>query len=203
MNFILESNNKDDYLKKNPPIVQFSSPLLQGKISIIKKQSEDKKEQARLAFEIARDEITHTFDSKNELITIESEEVLKQKEGICFAKAHLLCSLLRGLGIPSGFCYQRVLKNSQEPSLGHALHGLNALYLEGYGWFRVDPRGNKLGINSQFSIEQEQLAYPIRKELGEVDYPNIFINPLEDVIQAMRNSKNSQELFFTRPEFIK
>ena len=83
---------------------------------------------------------------------------------------------------------------------GHALHGLNAIYLDGIGWFRVDPRGNKPGIDSQFSMSEEKLAYLIRPELGEVDYPDVLVAPLKEVIEAMRSSGNTQELFYKRPE---
>jgi transglutaminase-like putative cysteine protease len=82
------------------------------------------------------------------------------------------------------------------------LHGLNAVYLEESGWFRVDPRGNKPGIDSRFSIEEEKLAYPIRTELGEVDYPNVFTAPLPSVLTSMHESCNTQELFYKRPEAI-
>ena len=83
---------------------------------------------------------------------------------------------------------------------GYALHGLNAVYLDDVGWFRVDPRGNKPGVDTQFSTDREKLAYPIREELGEVDYPNVFTEPLPSVITAMQESNDCQELFYNRPE---
>lgn len=202
MELILESQNLQDYLQEIPPVIQFNNPSIQERIVEIQERSGSKIDQARWAFEIARDEIAHSFDTKDPIVTINAIDVIENKEGICFAKAHLLATLLRGLGIPAGFCYQRVLRNPKDPESGHALHGLNALYLEDYGWFRVDPRGNKPGVNSQFSIEKEQLAYPIRSEFGEIDYPNVFIAPLDTVITSMKNSKTSQELFFNRPETL-
>ena len=33
----------------------------------------------------------------------------------------------------------------------------------------LDARGNKAGVNAQFSMEKEQLAFPIRPKIGEVD----------------------------------
>ena len=104
--------------------------------------------------------------------------------------------------IPCGFCYQRVLRKPNDSESGFALHGLNAVYLEDTGWFRVDPRGNKTGVDSQFSIETEKLAYPIRTELGEIDYPFVFIKPLDSVIYSMEESADTEELFFKRPEKI-
>lgn len=201
MKLQLESNNLADYLKEIPPVIQFDAPLVREKIKEIESKASTKKERARMAFETARDEIHHSFDTKFPAVTICADDVLKNKEGICFAKAHLLATLLRGMGIPTGFCYQRVLRKGTVES-GYALHGLNAAYLEGSGWFRLDPRGNKPGIDSEFSIDKEQLAYPIRTELGEVDYPNVFTKPLVSVIDAMEDSRDTQELFYKRPQAL-
>lgn len=196
---MLESEVIGDYLKEVPPVIQFSTPLIREKIEEIKAQTDSPQERARIAFELARDGISHSFDTQYKPVVITAEEALEQKEGICFAKSHLLATLLRGMDIPAGFCYQRVLRKGTVES-GYALHGLNAIYLPETGWFRVDPRGNKPGIDSQFTTDKEQLAYPIRTELGEVDYPNVLTEPLLSVIDAMRESKNCQELFYKRPE---
>lgn len=201
MKLIFESDNIQDYLIEIPPIIQFNTPLVKAKIEWIKAKTANRQEQTKLAFEIARDEVKHTFDTKNKLITINSEDVLDKKEGICFAKSHLLASLLRGLKIPTGFCYQRVLRKGTIES-GFALHGLNAICLPSVGWFRLDPRGNKPGIYSEFAIKHEKLAYPIHTALGEVDYPNVFTAPLPSVILSMQNSKDSDELFYKRPEVL-
>lgn len=201
MKLIIESSNLNDYLKEIPSIIEFHTPLIQEKIQEIKSLATSEKEQAKLAFECARDDISHSFDTKYQGVTISAEEALAQKEGICFAKSHVLAALLRGLKIPAGFCYQRVLRKGTVES-GYALHGLNAIYFPDTGWFRVDPRGNKKGINSQFTIEKEQLAYPIRPELGEVDYPNVYSEPLDSVIQSMRESETCGALFYNRPEKI-
>lgn len=202
MKLIIESPNIDDYLAEIPPIITFNTPMISQEIEWIKEQTSNPEKQARIAFEIARDDIFHSFDTKHPLVTINAEDVLKSSEGICFSKSHLLVALLRGLSIPAGFCYQRVLRVPTDENSGFALHGLNAIYLREYGWFRVDPRGNKPGVNSQFSIEPEQLAYTIHPHLGEVDYPTVYAKPLDSVIQSMQESATTQELFFNRPDSI-
>ncbi len=201
MKLILESQNVQDYLQEIPRIIDFHQPLVQEKIKSICSQTEKPFERAKLAFEMARDEIQHSFDLNSEKISISAEETLENKEGICFAKSHLLATLLRGMGIPAGFCYQRVLRKGSLDS-GYALHGLNAVFLPEIGWLRLDPRGNKPGVDAQFSVEKEQLAYPIRTELGEIDYPQVFINPNDKVLDAMTNSENCKQLFFNRPEVL-
>ena len=201
MKLHIESSILEDYLLEIPPIIQFDTPNISQKIRDIQSLASSSLERAKLAFEIARDQVAHSFDTGYEKVTISAEEALTQHEGICFAKSHVLAALLRGMGIPAGFCYQRVLRKGTIES-GYALHGLNALYLEDVGWFRVDPRGNKVGIDSQFNTEKEELAYPIRPQLGEVDYPEVFIAPLPTVIQAMQSSESCQSLFYNRPEML-
>ncbi len=201
MKLIIESDQLEDYLKAVPGIIEFDTPYVKEKIQEITSKFQSDFDCAEFAFKVARDEISHTFDTKNKRITISAEETLKYKEGICFAKSHLLAALLRGMHIPAGFCYQRVLRKNTIES-GYALHGLVALYIPKYGWFRVDPRGNKSGIDAQFTTEFEQLAYPIRPELGEVDYPNVLVKPLDTVIESMRKSEDCPALFYNRPEAL-
>jgi transglutaminase-like putative cysteine protease len=201
MELLLESEHLEDYLGELPPIVVFNTPLVQAKIKAIEAQASAPEERAKLAFLVARDEVRHSFDTKDPVVTINAEDALEQHEGICFAKSHVLATLLRGMGIPTGFCYQRVVRKGTVES-GYALHGLNAVHLPDVGWFRLDPRGNKPGIDSRFSTKEERLAYPIREELGEVDYPNVFTAPLPAVIGSMVDSKDSFELFFKRPEAL-
>src|SRR5690625_2417066 len=201
MKLQLKSMNKEDFLCPIDGIIDYEEPIMQEKISEIKNATDNVKEQAELAFNFVRDDIEHSFDTNSKLITISATETLKKKEGICFAKSHLLAALLRGLDIPAGFCYQRVVRKGTVES-GYALHGLNALYLDEVGWFRVDPRGNKEGIYSEFCTDKEKLAYPIRSELDEMDYPHVYSHPLQSVITSMNESKDCHELFYNRPEAI-
>jgi len=201
MKLILESNDVNDYLGEIPPIVVFNTPLIQKRIKEIESRADSQKERAEIAFKIARDEIAHSFDIHGKIVTINAEDILKTGEGICFAKAHLLATLLRGMGIPTGCCYQRVTRKGSVES-GYALHGLNAVYLKETGWFRVDPRGNKQGVDSEFTTDKEMLAYKIHPELGEVDYPNVFTKPLPSVITSMKDSSDVDELFYKRPEAV-
>ena len=196
----LQIQNEDiaEYLKEVPPVIEFNTPLIQKEIAKITSRASTDYDRAKMAFELARDGIAHNFDTQSDIIAVNAEEVLRKKEGICFAKSHLLASLLRGMNIPCGFCYQKVVRKGT-PDSGHALHGLNAIFLPKYGWFRVDPRGNKPGIDSQFSPREERLAYPIRPEWGEIDYPIVLSKPLETVVKAMRQSTNCEELFSSRP----
>jgi len=161
--------------------------------------SKDKIDFTKNAFEYVRDNIFHSADIQGKTVTCTASEVLSAKEGICYAKSHLLAAILRCNQIPTGFCYQRLLLND-DTAPHFILHGLNAVYIEKLNkWVRVDARGNKPGVNSQFSIEQEQLAFPVRMEEGEEDIPIIFSYPDQNVIKALTDNRNLETLWNNLP----
>jgi hypothetical protein len=124
---------------------------------------------ARACFEWVRDEIGHSFDYQLNPVTCRASEVLQQKTGYCFAKSHLLAALLRANQIPAGFCYQRL--SIDDKGGPYSLHGFNTLYLPDIGWYRVNARGNKAGVNAQFTPPQEPLVYKIQLP-EEADFPD-------------------------------
>ena len=112
-------------------------------------------------------------------VTCRASDVLKYQTGYCLAKSHLLAALLRANQIPAGLCCQRL--SLDDRCAPYTLHGLNAIFLPKISWYRVDPRGNRKGVNAQFIPPQEQLAFEIRSS-QESDFPNIFAEPLPIVL---------------------
>lgn len=147
----------------------------------------DEIEIAKKCFEFVRDEIKHTVDYQLSPITCKASEVLKYKTGYCYAKSHLLAALLRANKIPAGLCYQRLSLDENKNS--YCLHGLNAVYLKKYGWYRIDARGNKNGINSQFSPPVEQLAFSVNSKY-EANLPEIWDEPLLIVVESLTKYKD-------------
>jgi transglutaminase-like putative cysteine protease len=142
----------------------------------------DETEIAKKCFEWVRDEIKHTSDYCLGPITCKASDVLKYGTGYCYAKSNLLAALLRANKIPAGLSYQRLsLAGDDGP---YCLHGLNSVYLKKYGWYRVDARGNKTGINAQFCPPVEQLAFSVSGK-GEADLIEIWDEPLPVVIEPL------------------
>jgi hypothetical protein len=52
-------------------------------------------------------------------------------------------------------------------------------------WYRVDVRGNKAGVTTQFTPHQEQLAYKIRFS-EETDFQAILAEPLQMVVETLQ-----------------
>lgn len=163
-------------------------------------------ETARQCFLLVRDEIKHSHDVKSNKVTFKASDVLSQKEGICFAKANLLCALLRQCGIPAGIGYQYLrLDGTMNTSL--ILHALNYVYLEyAGGWFRIDARGNSDGsneteiIDSQFVIGEEKLAFAVHPEMGECDIPFVYASHDRVVLGKFARFDNLNELWDNLPD---
>ncbi len=215
MEFFTQAENFDEYLEVSQyinhnhiKIVYLSNYFME---TIMKDQTEGRAmtyldpeiEYAFRAFEFVRDQISHSNDAGRKELCLRASDVLDKRTGLCFGKSHLLCALLRAAGIPAGLCYQylRLDENNDESPL--ILHGLNAIYFESLGkWIRVDARGNKEGVDAQFSIEEEKLAFPVRPGLGETDLPFIFPRPDFGVIGKLLLCKTAQEAMANLPDRI-
>ncbi len=152
---------------------------------------------AKRCFEWVRDEIQHSRDYERDPVTCRASDVLQHGTGYCFAKSHLLAALLRANGIPAGFCYQRLCLNDHGPP--YTLHGLNAVYLPVHGWYRVDPRGNRPGIDAQFCPPVAQLAFAAASP-EERDFAEIFPEPLPCVIEPLQRSRTWSEVLVNLPD---
>ncbi|RJF97943.1 transglutaminase-like domain-containing protein [Noviherbaspirillum saxi] len=152
---------------------------------------------AERCFEFVRDGIKHSWDYRLNPVTCTASDVLMHGTGYCYAKSHLLAALLRANGIPAGLCYQRLTIADDRPPF--CLHGLNAVYLKDYGWYRIDARGNKAGVNAMFCPPKEQLAFPILHE-AEHDLPEIWPEPLPVVIHALTTHATVEEVMTNLPD---
>jgi len=189
---------RSEYLSASE-VVDCEAENIQQLAASLSKNSGGSIELAQTVYEYVRDRISHSFDIDSNQVTCKASDVLKYGEGICFAKSHLLAAILRCLEIPTGFCYQKLVLDDSDHSL-LTLHGFNAIYLKSlHRWIRVDARGNKGGVQAEFSLEQEKLAFPIRANLGEVDYPWIYAEPNAKVLRAFNRSQSREALIRNLP----
>jgi transglutaminase-like putative cysteine protease len=180
----LRASDPADYLGGDA-IIETTTPEIVALAGDLRRASAYDTVFARAAYEWVRDHVAHSVDAQDPRVTLTASEVLSMRVGLCYAKSHLLVALLRAQGVPAGLCYQRLAG----PGSQHCLHGLVAIYLNGE-WRREDPRGNKPGVNAQFSLTEERLAYRIDPALGETDYPDVYIAPAARVVAALRSATN-------------
>jgi transglutaminase-like putative cysteine protease len=153
---------------------------------------------ARAAFVFVRDEVQHSWDVKSHRVTRTASDALVHREGLCYAKSHLLAAVLRQLGIPAGLAYQR-LTFGDTPETGYTTHGLNTVLLEGR-WVRLDARGNKPGVDAQFSLGEERLAFPVRPALGERDFDENFADVHPTIARTLESSDDLHVLIEQLPD---
>jgi ribosomal protein S18 acetylase RimI-like enzyme len=193
--------NFDKFLQENK-IIDFSHPTIQKLSQELAKDCKNDEQIAKNCFIYVRDNINHSGDFKDDITTCKASDVLKYKTGWCYAKSHLLAALLRANDIPTGFCYQRLSCGEYKDDI-YCLHGLNAIYLKDYGWYKVDARGNKKGVDAQFNPPFEKLAFILEK--NEFDLPSIYDEPLDIVVESLNKYKTYDEMINNFPnlnEFI-
>lgn len=196
---IPESENLRDYLECSEVLDWHSRDHAVGASLTSSLPTEVAK--ARRLYEWVRDEIPHSLDARHETVTCRASDVLRHRTGICFAKSHLLSALLRAVGIPTGLCYQVLRFDPSSERL--ILHGLNGIYLQSLGrWLRVDPRGNKVGVDAQFCENREQLAFPADSALGEYLSPTVYVRPLPGVIQCLCSYDTVTDVLKSLPSAI-
>jgi transglutaminase-like putative cysteine protease len=158
-------------------LIDWAHPAIAAWAAEHKSEGQTEEDIVRETFHFVRDQIAHSRDIESRRVTAKASDVLQHREGICYAKSHLLAALLRRQNVASGLCYQR-LTLGETPDTGFCIHALNTVYLASLGrWIRLDARGNKPGIDAQFSLEEERLAYTVRPEIGECDYKVNFARP--------------------------
>lgn len=196
MELIQEHTDLAAYLAADEA-VDHGHPLVQETADALWAATGDAYSYAKVAFEFVRDTIPHSADSGDDRVSWRASDVLGTRNGICYAKAHALTALLRARDIPTGLCYQ-LLGDADGSNL--AIHGLVALRLPGSDdWSRVDPRGNKPGVDAQFTLDREQLAFPVRPELGEIDYPELYAAPHPATLKALQESADRPQLWRKLP----
>ncbi|WP_406180776.1 transglutaminase family protein [Streptomyces sp. NBC_01006] len=199
MQLIPQSPDVHAYLAADE-VIDHDHPLVEETADALWAATGDAYSYAKAAFEFVRDTIPHSADSGDLRVSWRASDVLRTRNGICFAKSHALVALLRARGIPAGLCYQRL---TDDDGSNPVVHGLIALRLPGAAdWARQDPRGNKPGVDARFALDTEQLAFPVRPGLGEVDYPELYAAAHPAALAALQGSADRPELWRNLPTEI-
>jgi transglutaminase-like putative cysteine protease len=184
---------------RSTPIIDWEHPDVMTLADALRAGDSDPVRVAQHCFEWVRDRIKHSHDYGLRPVSCAASAVLHVGSGFCYAKSHLLAALLRANGIPTGLCYQRL--SMDETGRRFCLHGLNAVLLPSGGWYRVDPRGNRAGIDAQFSPPAERLAYAATRP-GEADLPEIWPDPLPIVVETIQRHTDARQLGEALPDVV-
>lgn len=153
---------------------------------------------ARRLFLWVRDQVRHSSDCQVPTVTCTATQVLQHRVGFCFAKSHLLAALLRARGMPAALCYQRLLLNGDDNTF--CLHGMVSVFLQTHGWYRIDPRGNRPGIETDFCPPIERLAFTPSRP-GEMDIPGRFADALPCVVSTLQKFSTANDVVRNLPDY--
>lgn len=200
-----ELNIKDDFKEylSASKYINWKDKRIIAKANEFMKKFNEEISLIKAVYVFVRDEIKHSWDFQDRRITKSATEVLTNMCGICWAKTNLLAALLRACGIPTGICYQK-LTLGDTPETGYCIHALNAVYIKLLDmWIRLDARGNKEGIDAQFDIEHEKLAFPVRENMGEVDYIDVYAYPSDKLMKILEENTDAVYMYMNcLPESI-
>ncbi|HIV71021.1 MAG TPA: transglutaminase family protein [Candidatus Aquabacterium excrementipullorum] len=185
-----EAGSTSPYLAAST-YIDHGHPDVVAQAAAIARQATSTLDLVKRCFEFVRDEIQHSHDFKRNPVTCKASDVLRHGTGYCYAKSHLLAALLRANGVPTGLCYQRL--SVSDAGAPYCLHGLNAVWLAEHGWYRIDARGNKPGIQAAFTPPIEALAFAIREPM-ERDLPEIWAEPLPCVVKVLEKYTDEDEV---------
>ena len=76
---------------------------------------------------------------------------------------------------------------------------MNAVYLKELGWYRIDPRGNKQGVEARFSPPVEQLAFRTEGRL-ETDIQGIWPEPLPVIVKTLQKYNTYTAVYENLPD---
>lgn len=194
MKKLIIKDSLEEYLSVSK-YINWNDDCIRKKAEELRANHTDEISLIKASYEFVRDEIKHSWDAQDKRVTKTAAEVLEKGVGICWAKSNLLAALLRANGIPTGICYQR-LTLGDTPESEYCIHAFNAVYIKSLDrWVRMDARGNKTGIDAQFDLEEERLAFPVRKNLGEVDYGIVYANPSGKLMQVLEENTDALYMY--------
>ncbi len=183
----------NEYLEKSE-YADYDDPGVKSLAERLKEESKDELSLIRNTYYFVRDEIKHSWDVQDRRVTVSASDTLREGVGICWAKANLLAALLRANGIPAGFSYQR-LTLGDTPDTGFCIHAMNTVFVACLGrWIRLDARGNKEGINAEFSTDEEKLAFKITCD-GEVDYHDNHSYPDQGLMKVLKENTDAIDMY--------
>ena len=161
------------------------------------KTDEDK---VKAVFEFVRDGITNAMNIDSVALPWTASTTVRAMVGTDDSKAMVFAAMVRALGIPAGFCYQR-LTVVDDDSEGYYLHCYNAVYLDGK-WIKVDASGRLGARDATFCKIEPDLAFIPREVYGESNISGIFARPYEKSMDVLKSAERISDIIFGLPDTI-
>lgn len=193
MRFVPELDNLARYLE-DTAVVDWMTPPVEEKARMLTESCGNDRERVERLFAFVRDEIGRSEHGTTVVLTCRASEVLREGEGLCHARCHLLVALLRARGIPAGFGYQRLRR--RPPEAGFVLHGFVGVHLGEAGsgrWIALDPHGDRALTPPRLDLEAPRFATAPDPEAGEAIREVIRPRPHETVVDVLSRAESLEQ----------
>ncbi|MEM9174348.1 MAG: transglutaminase family protein [Myxococcota bacterium] len=194
-----ESDDLGRYLEDTITI-DWQSPGVMEKARAVLEGEESPESRLEALFRFVRDEIPHAFDVQPEKVTCSASQVLREGQGMCYAKSHLLAGMLRYAGYPTGFCYARLASENQRS--GFVLHGFNAVYWsQSASWLFLDASGRAETPPAAVRYAAPWvLPFEVDPEAGESFVPEIFRRPPKRIVDLLEGAPDFEAVSRNLPD---
>lgn len=180
---------KKDYLHI-PGSLQ--SALVRQKALLLTRGYSDGEEIIQKLFLFVRDRIRHSADAGKMELVAQPERALEEGHTICYVKSILLVTMMRYVGIPAGFGYQKLLYDNLNPPC-FTLHGyVNVWNPKLDRWIKLDPRGSKEAPNGELFLDRDNLVFEPDLNAGEVDENINHPLPLPSVLEYLKTARTRE-----------
>jgi transglutaminase-like putative cysteine protease len=166
---------------QTPAVLERTRDLLAGV-----EAEADELQRVDLLFRFVRDQVGDALESEVESVACSASQVLHLGVWLAFSRCHLLAALLRSCGVPAGFGYQRLARETG----GTTLHGFVGVWLARREiWVDLDPCGVAPGGPLSCPEVDSGLMDPVMEE-AELTYPTLWARPVREVTDLLDQAPN-------------
>lgn len=196
-----ESDDLGRYLE-DTITVDWQTPLVMERASALIADRAAPEDRLRALFRFVRDEIDDAMDVRPERVACSASQVLREGQGLSYAKSHLLAGMLRYAGFPTGFCYARL--RSGEGDGGLRLHGFNAVFWQDPArWLFLDASGREGAPEAAVRFAPPwALSFVIDPAKGESLLPEILRRPGKRVVDLLERAPDFDAVVRNLPDVL-
>jgi len=200
LNLVPVEESLNGYLE-DTIVVDWQTPIVYEKVKSLTAGQGTLEERLRALFEFVRDEISLSFEIETDELTCNASQVLRAGHGTCYAKCHLLAAMIRACGVPAGFVFQRLRRESDDSRF--VLHGFVGVYLtDRERWVALDARGDNDAVSTVFSLDAPSLAYTPDPERGEETQPLVYSKPVKHIVEMLSKAGSLERVRRTLPDAV-
>lgn len=194
-----ESDDLGRYLEDTITI-DWQTPIVSERATALLAGCDTPEARVEALFRFVRDEIADAVETPDAPLACSASQVLHAGAGLDYAKSHLLAALLRFAGVPTGFCYARLV-DPEHPGR-FVLRGSNAIWwAPGACWVPLDASDGRgaAAVSVRFAPPWQLPTLPDPGR-GEGFLPAILRRPPRRIIDLLERAPDLAAALRGRPD---